>query len=53
MKKRRKKPLPMTPDEYWEWRSWRARRIRWEEVVLYLVVATGFGLIALVAVLFS
>ncbi|KKM76132.1 hypothetical protein LCGC14_1383240 [marine sediment metagenome] len=53
MRRRKKRMQPMTSEEYWEWRSWRARRIRWEELVLYLAVAMGFALIALVMILFS
>jgi len=53
MGRRKKRLQPMTPEEYWEWRCWKARRIRWEEFVLYVAVAMGFALIALVMILFS
>ena len=43
----------MTPEEYWEWRSWKARRIRWEELVLALAVLLAFGLIVSAGVIFK
>lgn len=52
MSRRRRKPR-VTSEKYWEWRAKEARRIRPEEFVLYLAVATGLALIVLAAVLFS
>lgn len=43
----------MTTKEYWEWRSWKARRIRWEELVLAIAVFIAFGLIVSAGVIFE